>query len=139
MEQLKAIYEHYLETAEQVRKNRPFLEGVFGVGSSSKDHPCHTEFLEAVEKWALQTAQEGSTEKAEAGLRYIVCTSEENKESFAYWTMYAAHGLARPLVEWVSPQVAGEMRAWYDENLPRWDRLPVHRDLYKKLKKREKV
>ena len=139
MEQLKACYDHYREEAEMVRKNRPFLEGVFGVGSASKDHPCHTVFLETVEKWVSAVVQEGNTEKAEFGLRYVVCTSEEDKEAFSYWTMFAAHGLARPLVDLVSPQCAGEMRRWYDEKLPRWERLPVHKDLYKKLKKREKV
>jgi hypothetical protein len=139
MEQLKACYEHYLEEAEMVKKNRPFLEGVFGFGSSAKDHPCHTIFLETVEKWVEAVVQEGNREKAEFGLRYMVQTSETDKEAFSYWTMFAAHGLARPLVDLVSPQVAGEMRAWYDQNLPRWERLPVHRDLYKKLKKREKA
>ena len=139
MENLIACYAHYMEEAEEVRMNRPFLDGIFGMGSSSKDHPCHTIFLETVGKWVAEVVQAGSAEKAEEGLRYIVSTSDAHKEAFSYWTMFAAHGLARPLVELVSPQVAGEMRGWYDENIPRWERLPVHKDLYKKLKNREKA
>ena len=139
MEKLIACYDSYMEEAEAVRKNRPFLDGVFGMNSASKDHPCHGTFLETVEKWVTEVVQEGNTQKAEEGLRYVMRTSEDHKDAFSYWTMFAAHGMVRPLVELVSPQTAGEMRAWYDEKVPRWERLPVHRELYKKLKKREKA
>ena len=139
MEQLKACYDRYLIEAEMAKKNSPFLDGAFGMRSVAKDHPCHTEFLETVEKWVAAVVQEGDRQKAEEGLCYVMRTSEAHKESFSYWTMFAAHGLVRPLVDLVSPRIAGQMRAWYDETLPRWERLPVHKDLYKKLKKREKA
>ena len=140
MEQLKACYAKYLAEAEKVWKNRPAWDGVLGIGSSSKDHPCHIEFYEAVEAWVdgfLKNNPERET--AEAAVSFVLQTSEEYKGQFTYWTLFAVHGLMRPLISLVSPQFAGQMRKWYDAHLPRPDRLPVHKELYKLLKKRERV
>ena len=140
MEQLKACYEKYLEEAETVWKNRPVWDGALGLGASTKDHPCHMIFFEGVENWVADFLKnEPDRETAEAAVAYVLQTSEAHKGAFTYWTLFAAHGLVRPLVGYVSPGFAGEMRAWYDTYLRRQERLPVHKDLYKKLKKREKA
>ena len=140
MEKLKACYTRYLTEAEKVWKNRSAWDGALGIGSSSKDHPCHIEFYEAVEHWVaelLETAP--AQETAEAAMALVLQTSEQYKGQFPYWTLFAAHGLMRPLVALISPRFAGEMRAWYDEKILRRDRLPVHKELYKLLKKRERA
>lgn len=140
MEQLKACYERYIAAAEKVWKERSAWDGALGIGASSKDHPCHVEFFKAVENWVQDFLHSDPTqETAEAAITYVVQTSENYKKQFTYWTMFAAHGLMRPLVSLVSPSFAAEMRKWYDEHLPRKDRLPVHKDLYKLLKKRERA
>ena len=140
MEQLKACYEKYLAEAEVVWKNRSAWDGALGIGSSSKDHPCHIAFYESVAGWVERfLRQEPDRETAEAAMAYVLQTSEKYRGQFTYWTLFAAHGLMRPLVACISPEFAGTMRVWYDENLQRKDRLPVHKDLYKKLKKREKA
>ena len=72
-------------------------------------------------------------------MAFVLQTSEMHKGEFPYWTLFAAHGLMRPLVSLVSPRFAGQMRVWYDEKLLRRDRLPVHKELYKLLKKRERA
>ena len=140
MEQLKEIYERYIETAETVWEERPIWDGAFGIGASTKDHPCHLEFYKNVERWVenfLKNAPDRET--AEQAIAYVLQTSQAQKGKLSYWPMYAVHGLMRPLVDFISPRCAGEMRQWYDANLPRQDRLPVIKDLYKKLKKREKA
>ena len=140
MEQLKEIYERYIETAETVWEERPIWDGAFGIGASTKDHPCHLEFYKNVERWVenfLKNAPDRET--GEHAIAYVLQTSQAQKGKLSYWPMYAVHGLMRPLVDFISPRCAGEMRQWYDENLPRKDRMPVHKDLYKKLKKREKA
>ena len=140
MEQLKEIYERYIETAETVWEERPIWDGAFGIGASTKDPPCHQEFYKNVERWVeniLKNAPDRET--AEQAIAYVLQTSQAQKGKLSYWPMYAVHGLMRPLVDFISPRCAGEMRQWYDENLPRKDRMPVHKDLYKKLKKREKA
>ena len=140
MERLKACYQTYFDEAQTVWKNRSAWDGALGIGASSKDHPCHVAFYNAVERWVedfLKAAPDRET--AEAAMAYVLQTSEAHKGEFTYWTLFAAHGLVRPLVEQISPEFAKNMRTWYDENLLRRDRLPVHKDLYRKLKKREKA
>ena len=140
MENLIACYDKYIAAADKVWKNRSAWDGALGIGSSSKDHPCHTEFYEDVAGWVDAFLRNDSArEVAESAVRYVLQTSETYKGQFTYWTMFAAHGLVRPLIDLVSPGFAAEMRKWYDEHLPRPDRLPVHKDLYKRLKKREKA
>ena len=140
MEKLKNCYKKYLEEAEMVWKNRSAWDGALGIGASSKDHHCHTAFYMSVEGWVSDFLQnDPSEETAEAAMAFVLQTSEEHKGEFPYWTLFAAHGLMRPLVSLVSPRFAGQMRAWYDEKLLRRDRLPVHKDLYKLLKKRERA
>ena len=140
MEQLKACYTRYIGAAEKVWKERSAWDGALGIGASSKDHPCHMDFYEAVEGWVDRFLKnDPDPETAEVAIAYVVQTSETYKGQFTYWTMFAAHGLVRPLVSLVSPGFAAQMRKWYDEHLPRPDRLPVHKDLYKLLKKRERA
>lgn len=140
METLKSCYENYLAEAEKVWKNRPAWDGVLGIGSSSKDHPCHIAFYESVENWVSDFLENDPKEEvAEAAMAFVLQTSEMHKGEFPYWTLFAAHGLMRPLVSLVSPRFAGQMRVWYDEKLLRRDRLPVHKELYKLLKKRERA
>ena len=140
MEQLKEYYERYISQTETLWEERSFLDGAFGIGASTKDHPCHLEFYKNVERWVENFLKNGShRETAEQAIAYVLQTSQAQKGRLSYWTMYAAQGLMRPLADVISPRCAAEMRQWYDENLPRQDRLPVIKDLYKKLKKREKA
>ncbi len=140
MEQLKACYAKYLAEAEKVWKHRPVWDGVLGIGSSTKDHPCHIEFYEGVEAWVENFVKNGpDQQQAEEAVTYILEAAEPHRNKFPYWTLFAAHGLARPLIAYVSPQFAAQTREWYNEHYPRRERLPVHKDLFKLLKKRERV
>lgn len=140
MEQLKACYEKYIAEAEVVWKNRPAWDGVMGFGSVIKDHPCHVAFFEAVQAWADSFMKnDPNAQAAEAAIAFVLETSEKYKGEFTYWTMFAAHGLVRPLVSLVSPRFAARTRVWYEEHIPRPERLPVQKDLLKLLKKREKA
>ena len=44
MEQLKACYAAYIAAAEKAEKRKTTWNGAFGVGASTKDHPCHDDF-----------------------------------------------------------------------------------------------
>ena len=138
MEQLKACYESYFAKAQKVWKERPAWDGMLGLGASTKDHPCHMEFYESVQLWVEDFLKAPTTETAETAITYILQTPENYRGQFTYWTLYAAQGLARPLVALISPAHAGRMRAWYDATYSRQERMPVHRQLYKLLKKRER-
>ena len=140
MEQLKEIYEKYLAAAEKAEKNKSVWNGAFGLGVSTKDHPCHDDFYEDMEKWSRDfLAKNPSQEETEAAITYIFEMSESHRNHLTYWYMYAAHGFTRPLIGLVSPEFAGKMRIWYNDHHPRQDRLPVQREVFKLLKKRERA
>ena len=140
MEQLKEIYAKYLAAAEKAEKNKTSWNGAFGIGTSTKDHPCHDDFYEAMENWSRDFMEKNpSWEEAEAAVTYIFEMSEAHRNQLTYWYMYAAHGFTRPIIPMVSAQFAGEMRVWYNDRYPRQERMPVQREVFKLLKKQEKA
>ena len=140
MEQLKACYAAYLAAVEKAEKNKSTWNGAFGLGASTKDHPCHDDFYEAMEAWCEAFLEKKpSQNEAEEAVRYIFEMSEAHRDKLPYWYMYAAHGFTRPIIPMVSAEFAGSMRVWYNERNPRQDRMPVQREVFKLLKKQEKA
>ena len=140
MEQLQACYAAYLAAVAKAEKNKSTWNGAFGLGTSTKDHPCHDDFYEAMEAWCEGfLAKKPSQKDAEEAVRYIFEMSEEYRGKLPYWYMYAAHGFTRPIIPLVSAEFAGNMRVWYNERNPRPDRMPVHREVFQLLKKQEKA
>ena len=140
MEQLKACYAAYLAAVEKAEKNKSTWNGAFGLGVSTKDHPCHDDFYEAMEAWCEAFLEKKpSQNEAEEAVRYIFEMSEAHRDKLPYWYMYAAHGFTRPIIPLVSAEFAGSMRVWYNERNPRQDRMPVQREVFKLLKKQEKA
>lgn len=140
MEQLQACYAAYLAAVAKAEKNKTTWNGAFGIGASTKDHPCHDDFYEAMEGWCQDfLAKKPTQAEAEAAVRYILEMSENYRGKLPYWYMYAAHGFTRPIIPLVSAGFAAEMRVWYNERNPRQDRMPVQREVFKLLKKQEKA
>ena len=140
MEQLKAHYANYIAAAEKAEKNKSGWNGAFGLGTSTKDHPCHDDFYEAMEAWSEEFVKKSPSQaEAEEAVSYIFQMSEEFRGKLPYWYMYAAHGFARSIIPLVSPEFAGKMRIWYNERNPRVDRMPVQQEVFKLLKKRERA
>ena len=140
MEQLKQCYERYIAAAEKAEQKKSAWDGAFGMGSSTKDHPCHDDFFEAMEAWSQAfLAKNPSQAEAQEAIRYIFEMSESFRGKLPYWYMYAAHGFTRPIIPLVSPRFAKDMRVWYNERNPRPDRMPVQREVFKLLKKQERA
>lgn len=140
MEQLKACYTAYLAAAAKAEKNKSAWNGAFGIGASTKDHPCHDDFYEAMEAWCEAfLAKKPDRTEAEEAVRFVFETAEKYRNTLVYWYMYAAHGFTRPIIPLVSAGFAKEMRVWYDDHNPRQDRMPVQREVYKLLKKQERA
>ena len=140
MEKLKQCYERYIAAAEKAEKNKSTWNGAFGLGASTKDHPCHDDFYEAMESWVQEfVAKNPSREEAEEAVTYIFEMSENFRGKLPYWYMYAAHGFTRPIIPLVSPEFAEKKRIWYNERNPREDRMPVQREVFKLLKKQERT
>ena len=88
MEQLKEIYAKYLAAAEKAEKNKTSWNGAFGIGTSTKDHPCHDDFYEAMENWSRDFMEKNpSREEAEAAVTYIFEMSEAHRNQLTYWAI----------------------------------------------------
>lgn len=140
MEQLRACYGAYVAAAQKAEKNKTHWDGAFGIGASTKDHPCHDIFYEAMEAWCGEFLAKNPTQaQAEEAVRFIFETSEHYRNTLTYWYMYAAHGFTRPLIPLVSPQFAAQMRVWYNDHNPKRERMPVQREVFKLLKQQERA
>ena len=138
--ELKEIYEAYIQKSARVTADAPALAGVWGMGEDPKNHPCHIEFYEAVEAFLTDfLSQPHPEEILYEAAGWIIRTPAAYKDQAVFWYMFAAHGLCKPLIPLLTPAHCAELREFYDDNYPKFDRMPVQRDLYKLLKKRAKA
>ena len=138
--ELREIYETYVQKVAKVMDNSSAFDGFWGWGDDPKKDPCHMEFYETVEAYlqALLKQQPSEDVLFDVADR-IIRTAFDHKGTAAYWYMYAAHGLCKDLIPLLTPAHCAVLRDFYDEHYPKFDRMPVQRDLYKLLKKRAKA
>ena len=136
LQQLKERYQQYDEEATAVRKNSSPADGLFGFGNDPKNHPCHELFYDDVGKWtkAFLTQKPDSQQSLEAA-RFLITAPKTCGGKESYWMMYAAQGWCRELVCLLDAHGCAELRELYDALYPKRDRMPVHQELYKALKK----
>ena len=138
--ELKDIYETYLQKVSKVMENASTFDGVWGWGDDPRKNPCHMKFYEAVEDHLKQLlAQQAGEETLYAAADWIIRSASDHKGTAAYWYMFAAHGLCLDLVPLLTPAHCAALRDFYDTHYSKLDRMPVQKDLYKRLKKRAKA
>ena len=136
MEKLIQRYEKYIEEAIVIRKKAGPLAGIFGMGNGPQNDPAHVFFYEDVQKWVAKFLQTDPDDGAVfQAARFILCAPAEMGQEDSYWMMYAAQGLAKDMIPRLSAENCEQLRAFYDENYPKKDRMPVQKDIYKLLKK----
>lgn len=140
MEQLIEIYEVYIQRSDKVLQDASAFAGVWGMGEDPKNHPCHMKFYKAVEAFLKNFLQtEHSEETVYEVTDWILRAPANHRDEAVFWYMFAAHGLCKPLIPLLSPDHCAVLRDFYDAHYPKFDRMPVQRDLYKLLKKRAKA
>ena len=136
LNQLKELYEAYIAKTAKVMADAPTFAGVWGWGDDPKKHPCHMEFYEAVESFLAEFLSRSQPEEAAYAVAdWIIRTPARYKDQAVFWYMFAAHGLCKPLIPLLSPDHCAALRDFYDDHYPKFDRMPVQRELYKGLKK----
>ena len=140
LEQLKARYGRYcLEYAEVLRKKSP-ADGLFGFGNDPKKHPCHDSFYEDVAAWVREfAANDPTAPEAEAAVELILRAPAQHREEEVFWYMYAAQKHAAELITRMGPEACADLAVWYNEAYPKLDRMPVQKDIYKRLRKGAKA
>ena len=137
-DQLKKLTEDYISATDALLANRRFGEGMFGMPDSARSSPVHMEFFNAVEaavkEYVSGTPQAEITDEA---VRFLLTASEEIPcNNLASWMLIAVQNHALPLIPLMSEDKRAEMYVWFNEHVPRLQRMPVQQKIIKALKKR---
>ena len=136
--QLNALYDQYAEKYLAVWKESAPLSRVFDVGSTPRNHPCHMEFLESLGRWTEAFLQSDPSYSDLLSVTHWLLKASEAKESPTggpVWVLYAAQGMAKPMIPLLQSEDRAELRQAYDQLFPARKRLPVQKEVYRLLKK----
>ena len=138
LEQLREQYRQYHNQVQKVRLDAKPFAGVFGIGAGPKDDPCHMAFFHGVEETCKGFADAPvSADTAAAVIRYVVTAQTEGeKEGITYWPMMAAHGTILPLIPLITKEQASELKALYEQTVPKRERMPLQDKVLKALAER---
>lgn len=136
VQQLKDRYADYIKDVQKVYKNAKPMDGLFGWGDDPRKDPCHMRFYEDLEQWAQDfLASAPARAEVHEAVCFILETPAKHRDTPCFWFMYAAQGLTREMIPMLEASQCGQLRQMYDENYPRRDRMPVQKEVYKRLKK----
>lgn len=126
------LIETYLAELDRViTKSKP-TDGLFGFGSSVKNHPCHEQFFDAVGEAVAGIADE--EEAGEAARAILYADSSYDCPNSAKLMLTAIQGHIKKLIPLLSEEDKAEIKAYYDLKIPRGQRLPVQKEVYNMLK-----
>lgn len=135
-EELKILYQRYLEKATEVRRKASAFAGAFNLGDDPRRHGCHDLFYEGVEQWVREFLQESPTpQQAAEVVDFVLRAADAHRDTDAYWYFFAVHGHIRPLIPLLSREDCKRLLDLYDELHPKRERLPLQQEVYKLLKK----
>ena len=134
---LEALYQNYLQTVQELEKNRRIGDGLFGLRPGPADDPCHDRFAADLDALLKDfAAASPDSEGCAAVLRYLFTAPEAWRDlKSAYWMLIAVQGLGAGLIEGLSAADAGALERLYAERYPRRERLPVQTQILKKLQR----
>lgn len=137
--EIQEIYGDYLEKTIQLDRNRKLGEGIFG-SAGPKTDPCHGVFADMV-KTRLDAAARERISSAEAReiLEYMFkAPVEQQQNQLAYWMLLAVHGAVLNLAERLNASDAEPLLELYLRMYPKYQWLPVQKQLVSILKARQK-
>ena len=139
LQTLQQRYQAYQEKCTAAWKNSNFMENFFGTSGAAKNNPCHEEFYQDVMKLMADfVATQPSSQEALAVSSFLLTEPKKYRERDCYWFMYVIVGCIRDLIPFMDKAACAQVLAIMDANYKRKDRMPIHEDTYKKLKKAAK-
>lgn len=134
LEQLKKLYEDYIQQARLITSQAPYGAGLFSSHADPKNHPCHTSFYEAAGKQIAQFAAQPDG-SAEDILLWILQEPESCKGEPAYWYLIAALNHAKLMIPLLTAAERSRVHTWYSQFIPQNRRYPVQDEILKLLLK----
>ena len=135
---LNERYDQYAEKVDALWKGTNPLSRAFDVGSTPKNHPCHMEYYEEMNRWINDfiTSAPDYPELLSVTHWFLkAAAAKEGHNGEPAWILFAAQGLAKPLIPMLSPEDRAELQSAYDNLYPKRSRLPVQKEIYRLLKK----
>ena len=134
MEQLKTLYAEYHQKVTDLRQKAHFFDGIMGFGDDPKKDPCHEAFYHAVKNWVEAFAATcPSPEDANEVASFLIEAPAHNREAESYWFMYANMVFIEALIPYINSIYAKALAKRMNFLFPRYDRMPAHQAVYKKL------
>ncbi|MCQ2458258.1 MAG: hypothetical protein MJ142_05935 [Clostridia bacterium] len=135
---LRQVYDQYRVNLDECAKKYKPGEGLFGIGHSIKDDPCHkvfdTEVSGAVDEIV---ARNPSSEETEEAVRFLFSQGKNNVYPVAAQLMlFAEERHILRMIPLLSDEAALRIYKEYAACYKRWERLPVQKEVYKALKAR---
>ena len=137
---IRALYDAYIAKAEQLERDKKPGEGLFGLSSGPKDHPCHEQFGNDLQALLADIAAERpASGEAREMLLYIYSAPLDHKWPLTvYWMLQAVQGLTLELIPLLTAQDAKALCDAYAKTYRRWERLPAQVKALDALKKASK-
>lgn len=137
IEAMEQAYSDYRQALEEARKKQKPADGLFGVGHSIKDDPCHEQLDKRIKALVRQAAEDGiGPQQAAQAIRLLFTqTSLYPYPVSGQWMLYATerHGLL--LVPFLDAEEASRLCREYEKRYKPWNRLPVQQELHRALKR----
>ena len=129
---ITGLIENYLEEVDAAIKAAGPADGLFGMRKGPKDDPCHQKFYDAVGE-AVAGIQNGD-EAFAAASELIRADKKYDCPQMAALTLTAAQNHIMTLLPLLSSEQKDSLKKYFDTSIPRWERLPTQKQLYKALK-----
>lgn len=136
--QLNDLYDQYVKKLQASWIGTPSINKIFDFGVTPRNHPCHMEYHEELSRWIENFIRSNPPYSELLSVTHWFLKAAEAKESPTggpIWILYAAQGLAKPLIPLLHPEDRAELREAYDNLYPKRTRLPVQKEVYQLLKK----
>ena len=135
LEELQSLYTGYLLKTQQLERDRKPADGLLGMGSGPAADPCHDRFAQELEALLHRMDSLPSSQLFQALSFIYTAPFAHRGNPSAYWMLQAVHGLTVPLIPRLSPEDAQALRTQYQEDYPRWERLPAQKQVLAALKR----
>ena len=136
---LRSIYEEYDEIALKVRQNASPFAGIMGLGNDPRKDRCHMEFYNKVKDWLEEFRSSSPGPDDVYSVVYEILNAADcRRKTETFWFNFSAHGLVVELIPLMTPEQCRQLMEYYDAHFPKLERMPVHKTLYKELKKAAK-
>lgn len=132
MTELQILYNDYIQQCRRVCIEAPYGAGIFSSGKDPRNHPCHTEFYDAVEAMVTQAAQDASTE-TEQMIRWMLEVPYFYANEDACWYLLAAQTHVKLLISRLTKDEKEQTGVWFSKLVPKRHRLPVQEEILRML------